>query len=60
MDTVTAAAMASGLGFGADGWLDWIERKRGGGLENRQVVFFAIILSLALVTFWLVRISSAL
>jgi hypothetical protein len=28
---------------------------RGGRFENRQVVFFAIILPLALAAFWLVR-----
>ena len=35
-----------------------MERKRGARFENRQVVFFAIILSLALLTFWLMRVLS--
>ena len=60
MDIVYFTVIAIGLYFGADALLDWIERKRGARFENRQVVFFVIILSLALVTFWLVRISAAL
>jgi predicted PurR-regulated permease PerM len=55
MDIVYFTVIAIGLYFGADALLDWIERKRGARFENRQVVFFAIILSLALLTFWLVR-----
>ena len=43
------------LYFAADWLLDWIERRRGARFENRQVVFFAIILPLALLTFWAVR-----
>ena len=34
---------------------DWIirvmERKKGGVLKNRQIIFFAVFLSLALITF---------
>lgn len=60
MDIVYFTVIAIGLYFGADALLEWIERKRGARFENRQVVFFAIIMSLALVTFWLVRISAAL
>ncbi len=55
MDIVYFTVIAVGLYFGADALLNWIERKRGARFENRQVVFFAIILPLALVTFWLVR-----
>jgi len=55
MDIVYFTAIAIGLYFGADALLDWIERKRGARFENRQVAFFAIILSLALLTFWLMR-----
>jgi hypothetical protein len=44
---------------GANWLLDRIERARGKRFDNRQVVFFAIILPLALVTFWLVRMLSA-
>jgi len=55
MEIVVFTLVAIGLYFGADALLDWIERRRGGRLENRQLVFFAIILSLALLTFWLLR-----
>jgi len=56
MDLVYFTVIAVALYFGADALLDWIERKRGARFENRQVVFFAIILSLALATFWLMRV----
>lgn len=55
MDIVWFTLVAVALYFGADRLLDWIERRRGARFENRQVVFFAIILPLALVAFWLVR-----
>ena len=58
MDLVYFSVVAIGLYFGADRLLDWIERKRGRRFENRQVLFFAIILPLALATFWLVRLLS--
>jgi hypothetical protein len=44
-----------GLYFGADWLLDWIERRRGARFANRQVAYFAIILPLALIVFWLAR-----
>ena len=43
------------LYFAADAILEWIERLRGARLENRQFVFFAIILPLALAAFALIR-----
>jgi len=55
MDVVYFTAIAIGLYFGADWLLDAIERKRGRRFENRQVAFFAIMLPLALASFWLVR-----
>ena len=55
MDLVWFTLVAIGLYFGADALLDWIEKRRGARFENRQVAFFAIILPLALATFWLVR-----
>jgi len=58
MDIVYFTVVAVGLYFGADALLDWIERKRGARFENRQVVFFAIILPLALAAFWLMRAFS--
>jgi hypothetical protein len=59
VDIVYFTLVAIGLYFGADWLLDRIERARGKRFENRQVMFFAIILPLALVIFWLVRMFSA-
>ena len=58
MEIVVFTLVAIGLYFGADALLNWLERKRGARFENRQVVFFAIILPLALATFWLIRLFS--
>jgi hypothetical protein len=58
MDIVYFTIIAIGLYFGAEALLDWIERRRRKRFENRQVAFFAIILPLALATFWLVRLLS--
>ena len=55
MDILYFTIIAIGIYFGADRLLDLIERKRGARFQNRQVAFFAIILPLALATFWLVR-----
>ena len=55
MDIVYFTAVAIGLYFGADWLLERIERARGRRFENRQVVFFLIILPLALLAFWLMR-----
>jgi hypothetical protein len=46
--------VAIGLYFAADWLLDRIERARGERFKNRQVVFFGIILLLALITFQLI------
>ena len=59
MDIVWFTLVAIGLYFGADRLLDWIERRRGARFGNRQVAFFALILPLALLAFWLVRLLSA-
>lgn len=58
MDLVYFTLVAIGLYFGADWLLDRIERARGKRFENRQVAFFLIILPLALLSFWLVRMLS--
>lgn len=58
MDIVYFTAVAIGLYFGADWLLERIERARGKRFENRQVVFFLIILPLALLSFWLARALS--
>jgi hypothetical protein len=55
MDIVWFTLVALGLYFAADYLLDWLERRRGARFENRQVVFFAIILPLALAAFWIMR-----
>jgi hypothetical protein len=59
MDLVYFTLVAIGIYFGADWLLDRIERARGKRFENRQIVFFLIILPLALASFWLVRLLSA-
>ena len=59
MDLVYFTLVAIGLYFGADWLLQRLERARGRRFENRQVVFFLIILPLALASFWLLRILSA-
>lgn len=55
MDIVYFTIIAIGIYFAADRILDFIERKRGARFENRQVAFFAIILPIALITFWVIR-----
>jgi predicted PurR-regulated permease PerM len=55
MDIVYFTIIAIGIYFAADRILDFIERQRGARFENRQVAFFAIILPIALITFWVVR-----
>lgn len=59
MDLVYFTLIAIGVYFGADWILDRLERARGARFENRQIVFFAIILPLALASFWLMRIVSS-
>jgi hypothetical protein len=56
MDIVYFTIIAIGIYFAADRILDFIERQRGKRFENRQVAFFAIILPIALLTFWAVRL----
>ena len=58
MDIVYFTIVAIGLYVGADWLLERIEHARGRRFENRQVVFFLIILPLALASFWLVRLFS--
>jgi hypothetical protein len=56
MEIVYFTLVAIGLYFGADWLLDRIERARGRRFEHRQVAFFALILPLALASFWLMGI----
>jgi len=55
MEIVYFTVVAIGLYVIADAALRWLEQLRGARFENRQLVFFAIILPLALVTFWLLQ-----
>ena len=51
--------VAIGLYFFADWLLDRIERLRGKRFEeNRPLVYFAIILPLAVASFWMLRMLS--
>jgi len=59
MDAIYFTLVAIVLYFAADAILEWIERLRGERFENRQLVFFAIILPLALVSFALIRVFTA-
>lgn len=58
MEIVYFTVVAIGLYFLADGILDRIERARGARFENRSLVYFAIILPLAVLTFWLINTLS--
>ena len=55
MEIVYFTLAAIVLYLAADAALDWVERLRGARFENRQFVFFAIILPLALAAFALIR-----
>ena len=59
MDIVYFTVVAIALYFGADWLLEFFERARGKRFENRQVLFFLIILPLALLAFWLLRALSS-
>ena len=58
MEIVYFTLVAIGLYAVADATLRGLERLRGARFENRQLVFFAIILPLALATFWLLQTFS--
>ncbi len=54
MQAVYFTLIAVGLYFVSDRLLDRIERARGERFKNRQLVFFGIILLLALITFQII------
>ena len=56
MEAVYFTLVAIGLYFFADWLLNRIERARGARFENRSLIFFAIILLLALVSFQLMQL----
>ena len=58
MDIIYISVTAIGVYFAADWILERIERIRGARFEQRQFAFFAIILPLALASFWLMRALS--
>ena len=55
MQTVYFIIAAIALYFISDWVLIRVERRLGHRLEHRTAVFFVILLTLALVSFWLVR-----
>ncbi len=59
MEAVWFTLVAIALYLAADWLLDYLERLRGARFESRQLVFLAIILPLALVSFWLLRLALA-
>ena len=54
VEIVYFTLVAIGLYFASDWILDRIETRRGRRLENRSIIFFVIILVLALVSFQLI------
>lgn len=56
MEAVYFTLVAIGLYFFADWLLNRIERARGARFDNRSLIFFAIILLLALVSFQLMQL----
>jgi len=59
VEAVWFTLVAIALYLAADWLLDYLERLRGARFESRQLVFLAIILPLALVSFWLLRLALA-
>jgi len=56
METLAFTVAAVVLYIAADRLLDRIEIARGARLPHRNLIFFAILLGLALVTFWALRV----
>jgi hypothetical protein len=55
MEVIAFTAVGIALYFGADWVLNRIERARGARFEHRDVIYFTIILVLALSTFYLIN-----
>ncbi len=55
MEIVYFTVVAIALYFAADFILRWLETAWGGALKNRSIVFFFILLVLAVVTFGAIR-----
>ena len=56
MEMIYFTVIGLGLYAVSDALLDFIERKRSKRFDNRQVIFFFIILALALITFELMEV----
>lgn len=56
MEAILFTLVAVSLYFIADAVLDRIERSRGARFENRSLIFFGIILALAVVSFAILRV----
>jgi len=56
MEILYFTVVAVGLYAISDALLNYIERTRGARFENRQMIFFCIILVLALITFQAMRL----
>ena len=56
MEIVYFTLVGIGLYFGSDWILERIETKRGSRFEHRSIIFFVIILVLALVSFQLISL----
>ena len=59
MQIVIYTLVGIALYFGADWVLNHFERVRGERFKHREIIYFAIILTLALVTFYLINHVSA-
>lgn len=57
MEILIFALVAVSLYFLADWLLRWIEAAAGRVLEQRSLVFFAILLVSAVVAFWVIRVA---
>lgn len=55
LEILAFTVVAIGLYFAADGALRHLEARRGAHYEQRSVIFFAILLILATLTFALIR-----
>lgn len=55
MESVYFLLVGVVLYFAADRILDFIETRRGARFQQRSVVFFVILLVLAVVSFWLIQ-----
>jgi hypothetical protein len=55
MEAIYFTVIGIALYFGADWVLNRIERARGARFEHRDLIYFGIILTLALVTFYLIN-----